>query len=150
MDGAIEIRYAGVVIGRGALQPAGAGAFVAFADPLPVGSECELDLPSGRQRVRVERVVERGADGEPGMRVRYLGADAETAGVPQEVEPETSSRPVGEPSQPVEAPSVTGRHTIAYGVSAADLAVPHNPDANGKPVAGGNANQPRSGKKKRR
>lgn len=148
MDGSIEVRYAGVVIGRGTVQPSdAAGAFVAFADPLPVGTEVQLELPTGPRRARIEHVVERGTGAETGMRVRFVTADGETAGVPENVEPETSSRPIRATEQPAEQPAVTARHTIAYGVAG------HNPDANGKPATP-TPEQPnqqqRSGKKKRR
>lgn len=132
MDGSIEIRYAGVVVGRGTLT-AGAdssGGFFATPEPLPVGTTCQLQLPTGARHARVEGVVERGTAAgaaEVGMRLVFVDAAAssepparvaETDGVPEPLEgdaDEPAEQAVDEP------PAVSNRHTIAYGVTAADV-----------------------------
>lgn len=109
----VEIRYAGVVVGRGELkQEAEAStAFVASSEPLPVGTTVQV-VPEGnaggRRSARVVRSVEGGEGG--GMGLRWLEAD--TDGVPEPVATEVSTETgtAADPSGP--------RKTSAWGVPA--------------------------------
>ena len=73
MDSAIEVRYAGVAVGR-ATQVRDwteAGAFIGFAEPLPTGTRVELRADGVRQVARVEAVIESADPAAAGMRVRF-------------------------------------------------------------------------------
>ena len=76
MDTAVEVRYAGVVVGRGALvKDLGAeGAFVGLAEPLPVGTLVTLKIVDVVREARVDDVVESAEPSAAGMRVRWGGA----------------------------------------------------------------------------
>jgi hypothetical protein len=105
----VEIRYAGVVIGKteAVREDDAESLFLSFADPMPVGALLELRGADTRAQARVEAVTE---VGEAGMRVRLLpgavadapapaappgapaasGPGADTGGVPQAVAPAAS------------------------------------------------------------
>jgi len=67
--GTVEIRYAGVVVGRStdARKTDGNGLFVALPDPLPVGTVIELGVAEQTVAARVERVIESAEVGIAGM-----------------------------------------------------------------------------------
>jgi hypothetical protein len=69
----IEVRYAGVVIGR-APSVAGAdahGLFLGLADPMPVGTKLSVRVGEDAVDGRVEQVLESGDPAKAGMRVRF-------------------------------------------------------------------------------
>ncbi|MES1208441.1 MAG: hypothetical protein ABUS79_21085 [Pseudomonadota bacterium] len=75
MDSAIEVRYAGVVVGRATQVKdwnAG-GAFIGFAEPLPTGTRIELRGDEIRQ-ARVEEAIESSDAAICGMRVSFLSS----------------------------------------------------------------------------
>ncbi len=76
MDNAIEVRYAGVVVGRGVLaRDLGEdGAFVGIAEPLPVGTSVTLKIGDAVREGRVDEVVESADPTVVGMRVSWGGA----------------------------------------------------------------------------
>ena len=76
MDNAIEVRYAGVIVGRGVLaRDLGEdGAFVGIAEPLPVGTSVTLKIGDAVREGRVDEVVESADPAVVGMRVSWGGA----------------------------------------------------------------------------
>jgi hypothetical protein len=114
MRSPVEIRYAGVSIGRAeSLEPLASDAeayFLPLKDPMPVGTELELDAGGDLLAARVVKVIEADAAGA-GMEVRLggsvrarspktvvvgepaartAGADGDLNGVPESVAPELS------------------------------------------------------------
>jgi hypothetical protein len=88
VDNAIEVRYAGVVVGRGVLaRDLGEdGAFVGIAEPLPVGTNVSLKIGDAVREGRVDEVVESADLAVVGMRVTWGGA-ARTAPAAKAVVP---------------------------------------------------------------
>ncbi len=72
MDSAIEVRYAGVVVGRATqVKDWNAdGAFIGFAEPLPTGTRIELRGDEIRE-ARVEEAIESSDPAICGMRVSF-------------------------------------------------------------------------------
>jgi hypothetical protein len=80
----IEVRYAGVLVGRsGAVRDLDdRGAFVTFSEPLPVGTVVTLRLGDTIKEARVDQVVESADPAAAGMRVRFVsGATTESGRV---------------------------------------------------------------------
>jgi hypothetical protein len=92
VDYSVEVRYAGVVVGRGALvKDLGPdAAFVGIPEPLPVGTLVTLKIGDAVREARVDDVVESADATAVGMRVRWGGA-AETS----------RSAPAMQPAAPV-------------------------------------------------
>ena len=92
MESTADIRYAGVVVGRGsAVRDLDAGgAFVGLAEPLPVGTLVSLKIGDDSREARVVEVVESADAGAAGMRVRFVGS-GEVEAVPQEMSGAVSS-----------------------------------------------------------
>jgi hypothetical protein len=101
VDNAIEVRYAGVIVGRGVLaRDLGEdGAFVGIAEPLPVGTSVTLKIGDAVREGRVDEVVESADPAVVGMRVSWGGA-ARTLPAAKPVE----AKPVE--AKPVEAKAV--------------------------------------------
>ena len=72
MDSAIEVRYAGVVVGRATHVKdwSAEGAFIGFAEPLPTGTRIELRGDETRS-ARVEEAIESSDPSICGMRVSF-------------------------------------------------------------------------------
>jgi hypothetical protein len=155
-----EVRYGGVIVGRSPQirDRDDAGAFLVFAEPLPVGTPIviKLDEQGGReQHARVTEVVESADASAAGMRVRFLSA-AERSG-PHRAAPAPSPAAVAaapppearqvaaaaEPSQPSSSPvpvpvggdASAGSEGVPAGESsahhAADPNAPHHHDGEG-------------------
>ncbi|MBC8131494.1 MAG: hypothetical protein H7X95_00825 [Deltaproteobacteria bacterium] len=102
MDKMIEVRYAGVVVGRTAIirELDTRGLFLGITEPLPVGTAVVLRIgdKAGAEEVpgRVELVSEAQELSHAGMRVRFADPRAAVLfGTPVEAPPETE--PVPEP-----------------------------------------------------
>lgn len=69
----VEVRYAGVVLGRSTQirDWSAAGAFVGFAEPMPTGTPLVLKGEGLEQPARVVQVVESADLGLAGMRVEF-------------------------------------------------------------------------------
>ena len=80
MENAVEVRYAGVVVGRGALvrELGPDAAFVGISEPLPVGTLVTLKIGDVVREAWVDEVVESSEPSAVGMRVRW-GASAPAA-----------------------------------------------------------------------
>jgi hypothetical protein len=76
VDNAIEVRYAGVIVGRGVLARdlGEGGAFVGVAEPLPVGTNVTVKIGDAVREGRVDEVVETADPAVVGMRVSWGGA----------------------------------------------------------------------------
>lgn len=103
----MEVRYAGVVVGRGAIvKDLGEGsAFVGVSEPLPVGTHVTLKIGEAVHEARVDDVVESSEPTAVGMRVSWGGAPRASAPAPR-VEPPAvaASPPVPEPVQAAPEP----------------------------------------------
>jgi hypothetical protein len=84
VDNSVEVRYAGVIVGRGALvkELGPEAAFVNVPEPMPVGTLLTLKLGDSVRQARVEEVVEAPDPTMVGMRVRWGGAEARAAAAP--------------------------------------------------------------------
>jgi hypothetical protein len=80
----VEVRYAGVVVGRAALvkELGPDAAFVGLSEPLPVGTRVTLKIGDEVREARVDEVVESAEPTVVGMRVRWGGAAAATRPAP--------------------------------------------------------------------
>ena len=76
MENVIEVRYAGVVVGRSTkVRDWGAsGAFIGFAEPLPTGTSLVLRGDGIDQPARVVEVIESADPAVAGMQVTFVGA----------------------------------------------------------------------------
>jgi hypothetical protein len=114
VDTSVEVRYAGVVVGRGlVLRDQGAdGSFVGIPEPLPVGTLVTLKIGESVREARVDQVVESSEPAAVGMRVRW-GSEARTAApaaaapAPKPVAPSPAAAmapPAAEPAAPAPVP----------------------------------------------
>jgi hypothetical protein len=133
----IEVRYAGVIVGRTtAVRGLDArGAFIGIPEPLPVGTIVTLKLPDGQKEAHVEEVVESADANAVGMRVGFdLGARAPAPAPAPKVE---APAPKVEPAAPVAAATGdSGSQPVAAAADegSAPLAAPLSlagPDAHG-------------------
>ena len=102
MESATEVRYAGVTVGRAAhlRDRDGAGAFLVFPEPLPVGTPIVLKLEDGEQAARVTEVIESADPNVAGMRLRFVST-AEALAAPLVAAPRAPAEPAGaEPPSP--------------------------------------------------
>jgi hypothetical protein len=113
VDTSIEVRYAGVVVGRTSQARElgtgdGGGLFVGIAEPLPVGTLVTLKIGDAVREARVAEVVEAADPSSVGMRVSFdVGArDAPPAPVAAAAPAVVSPEPVQDaPSAAVAAES---------------------------------------------
>jgi hypothetical protein len=106
VDNSVEVRYAGVVVGRGAVvkELGPEAAFVSVPEPMPVGTLLTLKIGDSVRQARVEEVVEAAEPTVVGMRVSWGGAEtraaaaAVTSAPPDEV-PSADSGPAAASSE---------------------------------------------------
>jgi hypothetical protein len=81
VDTSVEVRYAGVSIGRSTFVRdwSDAGAFVGLREPMPVGTPLRLKGENADHAVRVTEVVESADANVAGMRVVFVAVEAPTA-----------------------------------------------------------------------
>ena len=74
MESAVEVRYAGVGIGRSTLLRdwSSAGAFIGFAEPMPTGTPLRIEGEGIDQAARVVEVIESADLAVAGMRVEFV------------------------------------------------------------------------------
>jgi hypothetical protein len=112
VESALEVRYSGVVVGRGApvRDRDGGSAFVVLAEPLPVGTRITLRGEAGEEQARVTEVIESANPDVAGMRISFGAADAgrKAAPVPkpQAQEPPVERAPADEPPPAPKKPAV--------------------------------------------
>ncbi|HSS39119.1 MAG TPA: hypothetical protein VLT58_10150 [Polyangia bacterium] len=80
MDSAIEVRYAGVVVGRATQVKdwTADSAFIGFAEPLPTGTRIELRGDEIRE-ARVEEAIESSDPAICGMRVSFPSSSSSSS-----------------------------------------------------------------------
>jgi hypothetical protein len=98
VENVIEVRYAGVVVGRSTKVRDwnDAGAFIGFAEPLPRGTPVVLKGDGVEQPARVVEVIESADPGVAGMRVTFAEAARAVRPAP---------RPAATPARAESAPS---------------------------------------------
>ena len=81
VDSGTEVRYAGVVVGRApqVRDVDDTGAFVVFAEPLPVGTLVVFKIGDDERPARVAEVIESANASIAGMRVAFVSATAGAA-----------------------------------------------------------------------
>lgn len=108
MENVVEVRYAGVGLGRSTLVRDwnSAGAFIGFAEPMPTGTPLLLKGEGVEQAARVLQVIESADLAVAGMRVAFVGdADAvRPVSAPPAAKPATVAPAVSNPTPAVEAP----------------------------------------------
>jgi hypothetical protein len=93
VDAVTEVRYVGVVVGRGAtVRSEAGGAFVVFPEPLPVGTSVVLRGEDGDRPALVTEVIESADPNSAGMRIRYGAVGAKPAA------PQAAPPPAAEPA----------------------------------------------------
>jgi hypothetical protein len=119
----IEIRYAGVVVGRSTkVRDWGtAGAFIGFAEPLPSGTSLVLRGDGVDQPARVVEVFESADPAVAGMQVKFVGAAeaARPAQKPAAVAAKSEPAPTVAPTR---APAVVPTSTAGRAPVAAEAA----------------------------
>jgi hypothetical protein len=147
VDSAIEVRYAGVAVGRATQVRdwTATGGFLAFAEPLPTGTRVELRGEGLRQVARVEDVIESADPAVTGMRVRFVAEGA--------AEPMVAAAPAPAPAAAAPAaPEAAAPEPAAPEPSEASAASePSEASAAPEPVdSGPNAASGGGGKRRRR
>ena len=105
VDTSVEVRYAGVVVGRGlVLRDQGdEGTFVGIPEPLPVGTLVTLKTGETVREARVDEVVESAEPSAVGMHVRWGGEVRAAAPAPTPQVPPRAPAPVAAQPAPVAA-----------------------------------------------
>ena len=107
MENVIEVRYAGVVVGRSTRVRDwnSTGAFIGFAEPLPTGTSLVLKGDGVDQPARVVEVFESANPAVVGMQVKFSGA-AEAARLSTKPAA-AAAKPAPERTRAPEPPAVT-------------------------------------------
>jgi len=160
VDQVIEVRYAGVVIGR-APSVAGAdahGVSLGLADPMPVGTKLSVRIGEDVVEGRVEQVSESGDPAKSGMRIRFDDPSALSLfGVPGAPARVSAARPAAtdEVVSVASAPAPVGEDDAAAGVEPQDMAAGDGdrataPDQASSGAADDHGGQPGGGGRRRR
>jgi hypothetical protein len=165
VENSVEVRYAGVVVGRGALvkELGGDAIFVGIPEPLPVGTLVTLKIGDAVREARVDEVVESAEPSAAGMRVRFGGGAAAARPAPAKTLPQESAPAPAprapEPAAPqAAAPSVESGVVVAAdsGPSSAISAEAGDEGSGAIPAplslagGGGDGAQPGGGKRRRK
>lgn len=162
----IEVRYAGVVVGRSTkVRDWGAsGAFIGFAEPLPSGTSLVLRGDGVDQAARVVEVFESADPAVAGMQVTFVGAAAarpapqpaaaalksapaaEAAPVPQPAPPTAAAPPSASPPSAAEDAPVEASEAVSSAVSGEPSAPATSEQGDGQ----GGSNGQGGGKRRRR
>ena len=149
MENVIEVRYAGVVVGRSTKVRdwTASGAFIGFAEPLPSGTSLVLRGDGVDQPARVVEVIESADPAVAGMQVTFAGA-AEAARPAPKPAPAAaqSASPATAPAAVAEAAPVE----ISGGASSAAVTAEASGPASDEPGEGQGDGQPGPGGGKRR
>jgi hypothetical protein len=124
VENVVEVRYAGVGLGRSTLVRDwnSAGAFIGFGEPMPTGTPLLLKGEGVEQAARVLQVIESADLAVAGMQVAFVG-DAEavrpvSAPAPA-AKPATIAPAVSNPTPAVESPPVVAALPAAVEASPA-------------------------------
>ena len=131
----IEVRYAGVVVGRSTKVRDWdtAGAFIGFAEPLPSGTSLVLRGDGVDQAARVVEVFESADPAVAGMQVKFIGAAEAARPAPKPAAAAPKADPVRAPEPAVataSAPAVATASAPAAATASAPAAT-----ADQEPVA---------------
>jgi hypothetical protein len=120
VENVIEVRYAGVVVGRSTKVRDWneAGAFIGFAEPLPSGTPLVLKGDGVEQPARVVEVIESAEPGAAGMRVTFADVARAARTAPKPTSAPTKSVPSAAPA-PSPAPTAAAPAPTAPPVAAA-------------------------------
>jgi hypothetical protein len=133
VENVIEVRYAGVVVGRSTkVRDWGdSGAFIGFAEPLPTGTPLVLKGDGVEQAARVVEVVESADPAVAGMKVTFVDAAraarpaAKPAAAPPKAAPASASVAAAAAPAAVTAPvAVTAPATATAPAGAVAEAAP--------------------------
>jgi hypothetical protein len=127
VENTVEVRYAGVVVGRGMLaKELGPDAvFVNIPEPLPVGTRLTLRIGDAVRDASVDEVVESPEPTAVGMRVHWGAASATRPAPAAHAAPAAAPAPA--PVEPAPAPAVAS--SAAAPVVAEDAPVPQAADS---------------------
>jgi hypothetical protein len=120
VDTSIEVRYAGVVVGRTShAREEGAGMFVGISEPLPVGTLVTLKVGDALREALVAEVIEAADPSSVGMRVSFdVGARA-VAPAPSQAQPVAAApAPIQEPVQDAPSAAVVAESEASEAISA--------------------------------
>jgi hypothetical protein len=125
VENVIEVRYAGVVVGRSTkVRDWGAsGAFIGFAEPLPSGTPLVLKGDGVEQAARVVEVIESADPALAGMQVTFVDAARAVRATPK---PATLAKVAQAPHAapaPVAVPVAAAPAPVAESVATAPAAV---------------------------
>lgn len=111
MDSAIEVRYAGVVVGRATQVKdwSATGAFIGFTEPLPTGTAIELRGENTIQPARVREVIESSDPTVAGMRVSFLNTSTSTSPPPSSSAAPSSDTPAAPAPASAAKPAEAGQ-----------------------------------------
>jgi hypothetical protein len=115
VENVIEVRYAGVVVGRSTKVRDWdtAGAFIGFAEPLPSGTSLVLRGDGIDQPARVVAVFESADPAVAGMQVKFVGAAEAARPAPKPVAAAAKSTPSPAPARAPEPAIVTAATATA-------------------------------------
>jgi hypothetical protein len=142
----IEIRYAGVVVGRASAlrELDGEGLFLAIPEPLPVGTPIVLGIEERALSALVQTVLESPDPARSGMRVRFLepgvAASLGLSVAPAEAVPGASPSSSPSPSSPLgaipgaPAPSPSPSTAASAASSAGLVTEPEDSEVGTEPV----------------
>jgi hypothetical protein len=107
VENVIEVRYAGVVVGRSTKVRDwnDAGAFIGFAEPLPSGTSLVLKGDGVEQPARVVEVIESAEPGAAGMLVTFADAARAVRSAPRPAATPPKAAPAAPSLAPVAAPA---------------------------------------------
>jgi hypothetical protein len=145
VDLPIEVKFAGVTVGRATLVKdwTEAGAFVGFAEPLPTGTRIELRGDGAQRTARVAEVFESADPAVAGMRLTFTAAAAD---------PVPAAAPIPAVAAPIPAAVVSEPAPAAVSEAVSAAAPDPAPAAHDDAPAGGETGDgaPGGGKRRRR
>jgi hypothetical protein len=153
VENVIEVRYAGVVVGRSTKVRDwnDAGAFIGFAEPLPSGTPLVLKGDGVEQPARVVEVIESAEPGAAGMRVTFSDTARAARSTPKPAAAPVTAAAAAPSPAPAAAPA--GAEAAPVEVSAGNSSAAVTSEASG-PATGehheGEAGQGGGGKRRRR
>jgi hypothetical protein len=148
---AVEIRYAGVVVGRSTKVRDWdtAGAFIGFAEPLPSGTSVVLRGDGVEQKARVVEVFESADPAVAGMQVKFIGAAEAARPAPRPAAAVPSAAPApAAPPEPAPAAAKADASPVEVSDAPSSAAAPEQGD--GEPGQAEHGGQAGSGGKRRR
>jgi hypothetical protein len=109
VENVIEVRYAGVVLGRSTKVRDWdtAGAFIGFAEPMPSGTSLVLRGDGVDQAARVVEVFESADPAVAGMQVKFIGAAEAARPAPKPAAASAKPAAATEPARAPEPAAVT-------------------------------------------